>query len=941
MDKKPYANNTTLSMPANQTRVLKNQVSMLGRAIGNIFLPIVAKVLPYLNQLVYALRELAEWIVQLLGFEDFDWGNATGADNSAIGDLLDDTEGVSDNLDKAADNAKKFKAQLQGFDKLNNLTTTDDSDTDNGGAGAGGIDTGLLEGALDDALSRYQKRWDEAFKNMNQSFSTFADNVKKAFEEGGLYGVGQYFAKTMTDALNSIPWDGIKEKAGQAGKAIAQFLNGLTNPELFSAISKTFVEGINTAFTFLNDFVKEYDFTNLGTSIGAGLNTAMDTIDWDLIFDFAGNFGKKMADFFNAVTKETRWGKAGETIAKGLSAITKAIQTFIDNTHWDDVGKAIGTFINGLFTYDFTSLGETLGSGLTAAFTLAKNALSSIKFEEIGENVTSGLYEAFKKLDFSEISGTLSSAFSGLLDLLSGVIKGIKWRNLPKDIAKKVVQAFKGYNYKQAFKSLGNLAGTLIGALFDLNQGIRDVFKDIAKKIKNYFVKKIKAAGFDKDKSLWENGKSIIVGVFNGIIDFYKGIGSWVKNNVLNPFSEGIVKGLSSSGLYDSGMSLITKVFAGILNFAAGIKTWVDTNVIQKIKDAFADAKFPGIFDPIVNAWNSIIDKINDVTGKIDFLGIKIPTIPKINIDAETTDKYDKTMNEVSKTDRNTTLHANAKKETSYTNVKQELDKGSYNTTLNVKAKKNKDGDSGKLYNNISNGFSSSVGIKAKKNKDGDSGKLYSSISGGFGSSLSLKAKKNTTDKTSKNLFSDITNGFKSTIHFSADWQKGVLSNIKGEAEKALMKADNSSFYYSGNTSTKKTTTTKKKKKKADGGFLPRGQYTWKGLPNIKRYASGGDPTRGTLFWAGEAGAEIVGNTTRGTEVLNQSQIAQAMAESMESANAQQNAIMRQQNQLLREEINVLHAILEKTGITEGEVFSAVRNADANYARVNGHSAFA
>ena len=50
---------------------------------------------------------------------------------------------------------------------------------------------------------------------------------------------------------------------------------------------------------------------------------------------------------------------------------------------------------------------------------------------------------------------------------------------------------------------------------------------------------------------------------------------------------------------------------------------------------------------------------------------------------------------------------------------------------------------------------------------------------------------------------------------------------------------------------------------------------------NIPQYASGGLPNHGSMFIAGEAGAELVGHIGGHTEVLNQSQMASALAEGM------------------------------------------------------------
>jgi len=72
---------------------------------------------------------------------------------------------------------------------------------------------------------------------------------------------------------------------------------------------------------------------------------------------------------------------------------------------------------------------------------------------------------------------------------------------------------------------------------------------------------------------------------------------------------------------------------------------------------------------------------------------------------------------------------------------------------------------------------------------------------------------------------------------------------------------------------------------KAKGGIFANG--SWRNLPQfamggvikngIQKFASGGLPGFGSLFLAGEAGPEIVGNINGRTEILNKSQIASAI----------------------------------------------------------------
>lgn len=72
-------------------------------------------------------------------------------------------------------------------------------------------------------------------------------------------------------------------------------------------------------------------------------------------------------------------------------------------------------------------------------------------------------------------------------------------------------------------------------------------------------------------------------------------------------------------------------------------------------------------------------------------------------------------------------------------------------------------------------------------------------------------------------------------------------------------------------------------------------------------YAAGGFPTTGQMFLAREAGPELVGTIGNRTAVMNNEQIVDSVAQGVAEANETQNALLREQNNLLR-------AILSNSG---------------------------
>ncbi len=139
----------TLNAPANQLRVFQAQCTMAARAIGNIFIPILNKVLPYLIAFAKIVRLVASAIASVFGFKlpkvDYS-GMNTGA--KAMGDLADKTNGANNSLGKTPKKVnkvtkalKKLKNATIGIDELN-IISPDTNSSPSGSGGSGGIGGG-------------------------------------------------------------------------------------------------------------------------------------------------------------------------------------------------------------------------------------------------------------------------------------------------------------------------------------------------------------------------------------------------------------------------------------------------------------------------------------------------------------------------------------------------------------------------------------------------------------------------------------------------------------------------------------------------------------------------------------------------------------------------------------------------------------------------------
>lgn len=369
----------TIDQPANRLRVLNAAWQNLCRTIGNIFLPVVAKVIPYITSLVVALQRLAEWIVKLLGFEDFEWG--TGSD-SGISDLISDINDGEDSLDDATDSAKKFKKALQGFDELNNLTTKDDTSSSTGISLA---ELATLNAAFDEAVENYQKRWDKAFAEMSQTYEKFANDVANAFKSSGLYGVGKFFAESIANSLRKIPWSSIYQKAKDFGTGFAKFLNGLITPDLFSAVAETIAGALNTKLYAALSFAERFDWTNFGNSLASGVSTFFRDYDFASLGHSISVFAKGLLDTLIAFLDKTDW-----------SAVGKGIGDFLANIEWASVlGKVAIAIYKALSGLMDVYVGSFSASPIATSLLTIGGSLAALK---VGPKYVTALGNAFKSL---------------------------------------------------------------------------------------------------------------------------------------------------------------------------------------------------------------------------------------------------------------------------------------------------------------------------------------------------------------------------------------------------------------------------------------------------------------------------------------------------------------------------------------------------------------
>lgn len=232
----------TLQSPENAVRVLQQQIRLLGRALGNLFIPILQAVIPWLSAFVQLLTGAAQYLGKLVGFKmpKFDYGDIkaiqTPVENLS-GGLVDAAEGlggVSDALKGTGNSAKaakkevdEYKASVLGFDQLNILNEETGKTTPGlaggiGGGGAGGI--GGIGGGLGD-LGLDMGDWGYNFLEGAQAF---ADEALRTLE-----GIADWFKQHYPKIAAALAFIGtwwVTYKIAERIMKIADFVRGANSP---------------------------------------------------------------------------------------------------------------------------------------------------------------------------------------------------------------------------------------------------------------------------------------------------------------------------------------------------------------------------------------------------------------------------------------------------------------------------------------------------------------------------------------------------------------------------------------------------------------------------------------------------------------------------------------------------------------------------------------
>lgn len=391
-----------------------------------------------------------------------------------------------------------------------------------------------------------------------------------------------------------------------ACNALAQFFGALTGQKTVT-IAKSGLGDISAgasnaagATNAANDAAKEYQRTLMG----------FDQIN-------------KLDDNSGSGSGSGSGGSGG-----GVGGAAGFTTTEIDNVYSGWAEKMKEAWANA----DFTEIGAAVADKINAA-------LESINWDKIkstcnkvAKSIGTFINGFVEELDWGLVGNTISQGFITAFDAVSTFVETVNWSSL----GRAVVQAIAGIDWAGLFSSASRLAGSIVGGIASFLGGL---ISEAFTHIKEYFSDSIDQAGGD-----------VVQGIFDGIKNGIKNIGTWIKTNIFQPFLDGFKAAFRISSpskvMEDQGGYIISGLLDGLKNNIGSVIDWFK-NLPSMIKEKVGEIVV-NVSAKITEWKDDIKEKVMDfkanITDKVDSIKSKLLDFKANLIDRVKDSKFSSTI---------------------------------------------------------------------------------------------------------------------------------------------------------------------------------------------------------------------------------------------------------------------------------------------------------
>ena len=626
----------TLNAPANQLRILSAQVTQCARAFGNIFIPVLNTVLPYLIAFAKVLRMVINLIGKFVGFElpEVDYsGISSGSD--AMGDL-------TDNTNDATNAAKKLKNAMTGIDELNIISPDDGSSGSGSGLGLGSGDLGIelpeydflgdaITTKVDELVNKF-KEWAGLTDDIDTWAEFFHTKLGRILILIGEIAAGFALWKLSKSFLDGLNW--LHTLMG----------NGLGNTVAITTGIVLTITGLTIEWTGIKSIIEDgIDKLNFGETIGGAILTA---IGGTFIGKGAATALAKAGITSAAIEGGMGTALAGALFGGGIAAVVAGLPAFGVGIY--SAIKEGLNFLNG-FLVEFGATLTGAGAGAIGAALGAWGgpvgiAVGALIGVVVGALTDLGIY-LYQNWDdvkvwVGNVGGTIKKFFT---ETVPGFFKDLPGKI--KEGWNKAIQPIKDFDWKQFGYDVGQKVGGAVKKICEafkkfFTQTLPDVWKKVKESFKTFFTKTLPTFFTETIPEFFKTVKEGFVTFFTETLpEALSDIGEWFVDvgqsiwdgivegwntaiKAVKDFVSGFVQGFKDAlGIHspstvfrdEVGKFIGDGILEGILGVFKKIGQWVMDNIVTPIQNVVKNNPIKQGIELIKSGWDTVKKWIGEI----------------------------------------------------------------------------------------------------------------------------------------------------------------------------------------------------------------------------------------------------------------------------------------------------------------------------------------
>lgn len=356
-----YAHETMTAEGA--VRSLSQQLKSLAQAFGTLLLPILSAVIPVITAFVSVLYDAVAALASFFGITLYkiDWGGAS----SGLTGIGDEADSANDALSGASNSAKELKNALMDFDELNIIPSDSSGKTGSGSGGGGGFldlelpDYNFLQGQVENQIRKIKKK-------LQPFLDWLKDHLFDILAVAGEIGMAMALWNVSNGLLSSL---------GVAKSKLDLLKAGL-------GMMATAVVTATVSYSLTNDYLETGDYSNL---VVDGITTALGAAISGSVAYNAG-LGKTGAIFTAATTVALSAATSILAIYKDASMGDGFDQETLIASIWAAMKSAVAGGMIASAAGVSIELGVAVGGGIALLGIGLALGIGAIKFNEIQES---------------------------------------------------------------------------------------------------------------------------------------------------------------------------------------------------------------------------------------------------------------------------------------------------------------------------------------------------------------------------------------------------------------------------------------------------------------------------------------------------------------------------------------------------------------------------